>query len=292
MTRILIFGASSGPGAALFVKLAGQGRPVIGVGRDAKKMADVDAAADVPLTWIVSDMNHAGAMEAALEGATTVINCGANRWVHGILRIAGDRLERLITLGSTRLYSKVPDPRTQDMREVEEAALNSGVPATVLHPTLIYGWWWGNPSVPRILHMVKSYPFVPLPGGGKALLQPIFHKDVALCLEAALDRSNTVGKAITIAGPKPLPYADFIRACASHAGLRARILGVPGWMAVGLAALSRAVPGLPSADSGEIKRLMEDKVFDINNMTQILGVTPRSLNEGLSQMFKRREGAV
>jgi len=292
MSRILVLGASSGPGASLFLRLAGQGRDVVGAGRNAQKMADVDSQSDRPLQWIRQDLWNRDQMARALSDAAIVINCGPNRWVYDILDLAGDRLERLITLGSTRAFSKYPDQRSNDMVALEKTVLASSVPSTILHPTLIYGWWNGNPSVPRVLHMLRRLPVVPLPNGGRSLLQPVMHHDVALTAEAALQRPDSAGKAYVVAGPEPLAYADFIRACAQADGQSARILGVPAPVAFGLAGLSRAVPGLPNVDRGEIERLLEDKDFDITPTVEALGVTPRPLPQGLAEMFARRGSAV
>ena len=292
MTRILVLGASSGPGAAVFLSLAGQGLDVIGAGRNPDKIEDVENQSDRPLTWVRDDLWNRDDMSKALRDVSVVINCGPNRWVYSVFELAGDRLERLITLGSTRAYSKYPDQRTSDMIVLEKAVIESAVPSTILHPTLIYGWWNGNPSVPRLLNMVRRLPVVPLPNGGRALVQPVMHRDVALAVEAALDRPESQGKAYVVAGPKPLTYADFIRACAAADGQTVRIVGVPAPLASAMAAISRAVPGLPNVDRGEIERLLEDKDFDMGPTIEALGVKPRSLEQGLSEMFARRGGAV
>lgn len=292
MSRILVLGASSGPGASVFLRLAGKGRDVVGAGRNPEKINDVESQSDRPLKWIREDLWDRDQMVRALDDVTVVLNCGPNRWVYDILEAAGGRLERLITLGSTRAFSKYPDQRSIDMIELEKAVVESDVPSTILHPTLIYGWWNGNPSVPRVLHMLRRLPVVPLPNGGRSLLQPVMHHDVALAIEAALERPESAGKAYVVAGPEPLPYADFIRACAKADGQTARIMGVPAPVAFGLAALARAVPGLPNVDRGEIERLLEDKDFDITPTMEALGVTPRPLTQGLSEMFARRGSAV
>ena len=292
MSRILILGASSGPGASVFLNLVRQDRDVIGVGRNPQKIDDVQSQSDRPLTWIREDLWDREQMAKALKSVDVVINCGPNRWVYDIFDLAGDRLERLITLGSTRAFSKFPDQRSEDMIALEQAVVQSALPSTILHPTLIYGWWHGNPSVPRLLGMVRRLPFVPLPNGGRSLVQPVMHHDVALAVEAALAKPETQGQAHVVAGPEPVTYADFIRACAQADGQTARILGVPAPVAFGLAATARAIPGLPNVAGGEIERLLEDKDFDMALTVKALGIAPRSLEQGLSEMFARRGSAV
>jgi hypothetical protein len=49
--------------------------------------------------------------------------------------------------------------------------------------------------------------------------------------------------------------------------------------------LARALPFLPRIGAEEIRRLTEDKDFDIQPMRKILGIQPRPLAEGLRQTF-------
>ena len=88
-----------------------------------------------------------------------------------------------------------------------------------------------------------------------------------------------------IAGPAPLPYADFVRAVAAAAGVsRPRIVPVPAAVLLALAPLTR-LPGLPRILPAEIRRLLEDKAFGIEAMRSRLGLDPIPLAAGLSLTF-------
>ena len=154
----------------------------------------------------------------------------------------------------------------------------------MLHPTMIYGAA-GEDNVRRLAALLRRLPIVPLPGGGAALVQPIYQDDLTQCILAALRRGWDKPRCIVIAGPDAMPYADFVRAIASAAGLRApRILPVPAWALMAATAVT-GLPGLPTIRPAEIRRLMEDKAFDTGDMRQLLGVTPRPLRDGLAQTF-------
>ena len=93
-----------------------------------------------------------------------------------------------------------------------------------------------------------------------------------------------------IAGPGPLPYADFVRAVAVANGQRApRIVALPAGPLMALAGILRYIPFLPRIRPAEIRRLMEDKSFAVRPMIGTLGFTPMSLNEGLARTFTRQE---
>ncbi len=82
-----------------------------------------------------------------------------------------------------------------------------------------------------------------------------------------------------------MPYRDFLAAVARAAGLRPPpVLPVPGTLLAALAPLTRLLP-TPRIRRAEIRRLQEDKAFDVTAMRQRLGVVGRPLEEGLRQTF-------
>ncbi len=91
---------------------------------------------------------------------------------------------------------------------------------------------------------------------------------------------------MVVAGPAPLPYAAFVRAVARAARLPFRlIVPLPVGPMLTLARIGAHLPGFPQAGADEIRRLAENKDFDIGEMVKLLGVTPISLNEGLARTF-------
>jgi hypothetical protein len=63
------------------------------------------------------------------------------------------------------------------------------------------------------------------------------------------------------------------------------VLPVPAAPLRLLAPLTRVLPGLPRIGADEIRRLSEDKAFDIGPMRRRLGVEPIQLPEGLRLTF-------
>src|SRR5271169_3810288 len=119
---------------------------------------------------------------------------------------------------------------------------------------------------------------MPLPGGGRVLVQPIHQGDVTRCIRAALARGCDVAHSVVIAGPEPVRYADFVRAIAAAAGVRRPfIVPFPAAPLIVAARLTKHVTALPTIQPEEIRRLFEDKAFDIAPMRALLGVEPVSL---------------
>jgi nucleoside-diphosphate-sugar epimerase len=127
---------------------------------------------------------------------------------------------------------------------------------------------------------------LPLPADGRSLVQPIHQSDVTRAILVALGHPWTGPQTLVIAGPEPISYHDFIDAVALASGARRpRILPVPAGPLVALAGVTRFLPGVPTIGGAEIRRLLEDKAFDIGPMRDVLGFTPISLREGLALTF-------
>ncbi len=250
-----------------------------------------------PLRWAetglsgtprIADLNDGPALRAALMGARRIVSCAHARHAEAVIAAAPPDAT-LVLLGSTRKFTRWPDEHGNGVKRGEAAFLASGRRGVMLHPTMIYGAA-GENNVQRLAALIRRLPVVPLPGGGRALVQPIHQDDVTAAILAALAAEWDGPHTLVIAGPTATPYADFVRAIAAAAGLdRPRILAVPAAPLLLAAPLTRFLPGAPTIQIAEIRRLLEDKAFDIAPMRHILGIAPLPLAEGLARTFARSQ---
>ncbi|HEY4042055.1 MAG TPA: NAD(P)H-binding protein [Rhodopila sp.] len=276
-----VIGATGRSGLTLCRSLLRDRVPVVAVVRDLAKWI----AAGLPMEAARSaDLGDAMALRAALAGATRVVSCAHARHTQAIIAAAPESA-LLVLLGSTRKFTRWPDAHGNGVLAGEAALLASGRPGVMLHPTMIYGAQ-GEDNVQRLAGLLRRLPLMPLPGGGRSLVQPIHQSDVARCIRAALERSWDRPLSVVIAGPAPVRYADFVRSVAVAAGLRTRlILPVPTAPLILAARLTRHLAMLPTVQPEEIRRLTEDKAFDIAPMRALLGVDPIPLTQGLALTF-------
>ena len=278
--RTAVIGASGRSGAALCRALLADGVAVVPVVRSAERWG----ATAIPLAPRIADVNNPAMLRAALAGAYAVVSTAHARHAAAIIAAAPPEA-RLILLGSTRKFTRWPDAHAGGVLAGEAAFMASGRDGVMLHPTMIYGAT-GEDNVQRLAGLLRRLPVLPLPGGGDALVQPIHQDDVTRAIRAALGRPWNGPHGLVVAGPAALPYAAFVRAVAAAAGLRPpRIIGVPLAPLLLAAAVSRLVPLLPTVRSAEIRRLTEDKAFDIAPMQSMLGFEPVPLEAGLARTF-------
>lgn len=276
---VAVLAAGGRTGAAVARALVAAGFAVRALVRSAERAARVPAGATLAIA------PDAAAQARACAGADSIVSCAPAEASVALLDALAPPLPHLVLFGSTRRYSRFRDHRGAAVRALEARFAAAGSPGLLLYPTMIYGAE-GENNVRRIARLA-AFAVVPLPGGGRSLIQPVHTDDIAGAVVEAVRRRAVSAEPIVLAGPEPLPYADFVRAVARAAGRRVRIIGVPLAAARALAALGRLVPGLPRVTQAEIRRLVEDKDFDIGPARALLGFSPMPLDRGLALTFSQ-----
>ncbi len=286
MDRVHVIGASGRSGRAVCRALLQAGHAVVPLVRDAVRWQAAGISAEAGLASPrLADLTDLEGLRAALEDTTAVVCCAHARFAPAVIG-AAPRSARLLLLGSTRKFTRWPDDHGMGVLAGEAAFLASGRDGVMLHPTMIYGAA-GENNVQRLAALMRRLPVLPLPNGGHALVQPIHQDDVTRAVLAALRRTWHGPHTLVIAGPTPISYAAFIRAIAVAAGLASpRVLPFPAGPLILLAAVTRWIPGLPRIGAAEVRRLLEDKAFDIGPMQRELGFDPIPLEDGLRRTFQ------
>lgn len=286
-----VIGASGRSGISLVRALLAAGKHVHPVVRDLRRWQAVAPRPHALLgPPLLADLTDGFALRRALAGAACIVSTAHARTTEWLLQEAPPAA-RLVLLGSTRRYTRWLDAHGEGVLRGETAFLGSGRRGVMLHPTMIYGAA-GEDNVQRLAALLRRLPLVPLPGGGRALVQPIHQDDLSRAILAALDVPWREPATLVVAGPAAVSYADFVRAVASAAGLPPpRIVNVPAGLLLALAPLASRLPGLRRVSADEIRRLQEDKAFPVAPMFASLGIRTISLQEGLARTFAARPAA-
>ena len=286
--KLHVIGASGRTGTVLCRSLAADGVVYTPVVRNARKWRK----AGLPGEPKIANLEKRAALRRALKEAEVIVSCAHARHVPAILDAAPDGVRHFVFLGSTRKFTRWPDAHAEGVLAGERFFRDSSRFGVILHPTMIYGAQ-GEDNVRRLALLLGRLPFVPLPGGGTALVRPIYQEDVTRCIRAAIGAEWHRPESIVIAGADRVSYGDFVRAVARAAGLKPpRIVPVPAGLLRLVAPLTRLVPGVPTVRGDEIRRLGEDKTFGIEAMKRYLGVEPIGLADGLARTFGFEPGPL
>lgn len=163
----------------------------------------------------------------------------------------------------------------------EAAVVNSDIAYTIVRPSWVYGP--RDKTLNKLATFARLLPFVPLPGPGTAKVQPVHVEDVALVVARCLQSPATENQVVEIGGPQLLTFRQIVRIMLEVMGKRRLVLPTPKPIVKLGAALLYRLPG----------RLLSPRAVDFVNtdgpadnraLRQLLGFTPRPLNEGIAYL--------
>ena len=170
----------------------------------------------------------------------------------------------------------------------EEAVRASGIDATIIRPTWIYGP--GDVSLNRFIGFARTLPIVPMTNLGRQSLAPVFIDDIARLAADSLVDPAAANRVFEVGGPETLTMRDIIKAAVRHAGLARPIVPGPAPL-IKLAAWPLTLLPKPPLTPDAVDFINQPATVDNG---PLLGAMPRRLTpleEGLSTYLGRPEDA-
>lgn len=222
-------------------------------------------------------------MRALVADADVVVSCAHARFTSRILDILPQQDVPLVLVGSAWRYSRVSEPAAELVRSAEAAFLTSGRRGVMLHPTMIYGGFQEN-NLRRLIKLLRKTSVLPLPGGGRHLVQPVHVDDVAGAIVAATSREWSGPNVIPLAGPEAMPWHEMARTCARAMGRKVSIVPIPLSPAIKMLELMRLAKIPLPIDPNILHRFRESTSISVDEMRTVLGVSPRPFQDGLAEL--------
>lgn len=157
-------------------------------------------------------------------------------------------------------------------RVLLQAVRDTGIPATILQPTIVYG----PLSQPWTLDLADSlrHGTVILPDAGEGTCNAVYVDDVVSAIMLAAQRPEAVGQRYLVSGPAPVTWRTF------HEGM-ARAAGADGLRFLPADAIRRA-----NSRAGKVRRLLRDPELAIR---RVAGIGPmRKVVKGLLRFVPGR----
>jgi NADH dehydrogenase len=169
--------------------------------------------------------------------------------------------------------------------EAEELVRHSGIPSTILRPSLIYGP--GDQFTIRLAEMVRLSPVLPIIGSGSSKVQPIFINDLATCIVKAVTSDAYVNEHYELGGPEQLTYEEVTRAIAAALGISRPSLHLPLLFMRPLARVMETMLPKPLLTLDQLIMLQEDTVCSMKDIRDAFGVEPIQFEAGLSTFIRK-----
>jgi nucleoside-diphosphate-sugar epimerase len=247
--------------------------------------SDQGRLAPWPVEICIGDLQDPASLAPALAGVRLVFHLAHIRYTSALLACAPAGLERLVLVSSQRRYSRVPSPSVAEVIAGEQSAQNSALPWTLLRPSMLYG-----PGEDRNLSRLATYlrrrRWVPVCGHGRALQQPLHVEDLVEALLAAARAPVALHRCYDLAGPEALSYNALIDQVGAVLGVKAHKIHLPLSLVLAGLWVARKAGLDPGLEAEQFRRLQEDKNCIIDAARTDLGFAPRSLADGLAQVYR------
>ena len=167
-----------------------------------------------------------------------------------------------------------------------EAAAQLGFPdVTVVRPSAVFGP--EDKFFNRIAAVARSAPILPLYGGGRTVVQPVYVGDVSAAIVRILRDPDTRGRTYELGGPRTMTMREIFALAARQSGHARPLVSVPMWVAQVQATIFQWLPN-PPLTPDQVKMLRRDNVVGPKALGLVdLGISPTPVEEVLHTYLGR-----
>src|ERR1700674_1548272 len=273
VTTVVVFGGTGFLDRRLVHRLPDAGAVVHVAVRHPEGARSALPAADLAqVRFFRADVRDKTSVAAALAGADAVVNAvsayvekggvtfetvhvqGAETVAREAVRLGVARLVLISGLGADP-QSRSPYIRSRGRGEL---AVQQAFPdTTIVRPSAMFGP--GDALFGTLANLARMLPVLPLIGGGRTRLQPVYVEDVAEAVARILADPGTIGRTYELAGPGVYTLRDLIAFTLRVVGKRRLLMPVPFAVAEIQARLLEFLPSPPLTTS-QVDLLKADSV--------------------------------
>jgi hypothetical protein len=166
---------------------------------------------------------------------------------------------------------------------VEELIKKSGIDYTIIRSGLVFGP--NDNFTVGLAKLISLAPyFVPLPGDGNQLVQPIWIEDLATCLTWALDMDELKDHTIRIGGPEFLSIREIFEFVIKTTGMKKRFFNIQTSFIRVVAVFGEYfLPKLPHSIYW-LDYLTSSRTSEFDSVSKIFGLLPVRFSQHLDHL--------
>ncbi|WP_273726716.1 complex I NDUFA9 subunit family protein [Brucella gallinifaecis] len=292
---VTVFGGSGFVGRAVVAALTKRGyrvRVAVRKPEIAYYMAPLGNVGQIQM--VQANVRHRWSVERAIMGANHVVNLvgilsesGKQRFnsvqvlgaknIAEATKAAGLKLTHISSLAAD---AKSPSDYARTKAEGENAVLSVLPDTVILRPSIIFGH--EDRFFNRFANMARFSPFLPVIGGGKTKLQPVYVGDVAEAVARAVDGKLEAGSVYELGGPDAQPFKNWMKDMLGVIARKRVIVSMPWWVARLQALVLGLLPN-PLLTNDQVTLLKFDNVVSENAIKegrtlQGMGITPEAVD--------------
>ena len=288
---IAVIGGTGFVGRAIVEKLAATGARILILARNTERAKSLKVFGAVgQISAVAGNALNDDDLAAIIEPADMVVN------LIGILAPSGSQkfetlqaelpgrigkmaalkgVKNIVHISAIGASLKSPSLYARTKAEGERALLRQFPSAIVLRPSVIFGP--GDGLFARFGQMAMLAPALPLVGGGRNRMQPVYVGDVADSVVAALTGKATHSQIYQLGGPHIYSFAELMRFILKATERRRMLVSVP-FSVMAIPAFFAGLLPNPPVTSDQLKLLKTDNICTKSapGLAE-LGITPTAI---------------
>jgi uncharacterized protein YbjT (DUF2867 family) len=273
MTTVVVFGGGGFFGRRLVHRLSTEGMTVrVAVRHPDRARIELRSMGFDRVTVISADLRDQASVSAAIAEANAVVNAVSAYVEKGGVTFESVHVQGAQTVAREAVAAGVPrlvhvsgigadpDSRSPYIRargRGEQMVQRTFPEATIVRPGAMFGP--GDALFSTLADLARLLPALPLIGGGRTRLQPVFVEDVAEAVARILTDPATVGRIYELAGPGVYTLLELVSMTLRLTGKRRLLIPVPFAVAEIQARLFELLPN-PPLTTGQVDLLKADNL--------------------------------
>jgi len=265
----------------------------------ARQSSDTSFMNNLNVEKVTSNLDNLFTLSHYMKGVDVVIHLAANlgykdmaelestniQGTKNLLQAAKESgVKRIIAMSSVSALMTNITNYGITKRESDKLIMESGIPYTLLRPSLILGK--GCHGFERIVSHIKKFPFaVPIIGDGNFKTQPVHINDIVKLILNIIENESTLNKIYPCAGPTQLTFNDFVKLILTKMNKRKKLVHVPIKMCYAIASCFGDLESAPVTKNG-ILTFTQDMIIDISSTVKELKFTPTPLEKAVELSLK------
>lgn len=194
---------------------------------------------------------------------------------------------RLVYMSAIGSALNAPADYSRTKYQAERIVIGSEFPYTIFRPSLVIG-----PDGEFVAQMkdlvLRRGPFIPVPGPGFNLFQPVWIDDLVQCVAKSLIMGETINQIYEVGGATQLSFNELLKGFAKSLGKPKKpLFHAPIPLLYAAATIMEKILPKPPVTRDQLKNLERDNITTSLDIKELFKVNPLGFDQMLAKIYEQ-----